>query len=122
LPNKINLAAEPYFVVQSSYNGWFLFAFVQIPGVIIGFVLAFMLRAQALPFRLALAGSLALAATLSIYFVWVNPANIATDQWTSIPENWAVLRGQWEYGHAASAVLQFTGFCLITLATLTSGE
>jgi hypothetical protein len=122
LPNKINLAAEPYFIVQSSYAGWFLFAFAQIPSVIVAFALAWVIRADAWPFRLALVGAVCMAATLVIYFIWVNPANLATDQWTTIPENWEALRRQWEYGHAASAILNLVALGAITAAVVTSGE
>ena len=122
LPNKINLTAEQYFVVQSSYAGWFLFAFAQIPSVIVAFALAFMLRADAVPFRLALLGAVCMAATLAVYFVWVNPANLATDQWTTIPESWETLRQHWEYGHAASALFNIVALAAITAAVVASRE
>ncbi len=122
LPNKISLTAEQYFIIQSSYNGWFLFAFVQIPSVIVAFVLAAMMRGDALPFRLALIGGVAMAATLAIYFIWVNPANLATEQWTVIPGHWEGLRRQWEYGHAASAAFNLVALCAITAAVVTARE
>jgi hypothetical protein len=122
LPNKINLAAEQYFIIQTSYRGWFLFAFVQIPSVVVAFVLAVMMRNDAWPFRLALVGALCMAMTLVVYFTWVNPANLATDQWTTIPANWATLRQHWEYGHAASAVLNILALCAISAAVVVSRE
>jgi hypothetical protein len=122
LPNKINLTAEQYFVVQSSYAGWFLFALAQIPSVIVAFALAFMLRADALPFRLALLGAVCMAATLAVYFVWVNPANLATNQWTIIPEHWETVRRHWEYGHAASALFNIVALCAVTAAVVASRE
>jgi hypothetical protein len=120
LPNKIDMTAEQYFVVQSSYNGWFLFGIAQIPSVIVAFALAFLLRAEALPLRLALIGGLSMAATLVIYFIWVHPANLATSQWTSIPDDWQVLRRQWEYGHAASAVFNLMALGAIAAAVVIS--
>jgi hypothetical protein len=122
LPNKINLTAEQYFIVQHSYNGWFLFAFAQIPSVIVAFALAVMMRADALPFRLAIVGGVCMAATLAVYFIWVNPANLATDQWTTIRTNWETLRRNWEYGHAASAVFSIIALCAVTAAVVTSRE
>jgi hypothetical protein len=122
LPNKINLTAEQYFIVQSSYAGWFLFALAQIPSVIVAFILAWMMRADAWPFRLALLGAVCMAATLVIYFIWVNPANVATDQWTTIPERWEPLRRQWEYGHAASAVFNLVALSAVTAAVVMPGE
>jgi hypothetical protein len=122
LPNKINLTAEQYFIIQTSYRGWFLFAFAQIPSVIVAFVLAYMARADTGPFRLALVAAVCMAMTLAIYFTWVNPANLATDQWTTIPENWETLRRHWEYGHAASAVLSIIALCAVTAAVAASRE
>ena len=122
MPNKINLTAEQYFIVQSSYNGWFLFAFVQIPSVMVAAILVVMLRANAVPFWLAVVGAVCMAATLVVYFVWVNPANLATDQWTTIPDHWQMLRRHWEYGHAGSAVLNLIALCAITAAVVTYRE
>ena len=122
LPNKINLTAEQYFIVQTSYRGWFLFAFAQIPSVIVAFLLAAMVRADPWPFRLALGGALCMAMTLAVYFTWVNPANLATDQWTTIPADWETLRRHWEYGHAASAVLNIVALCAVSAAVVTSRE
>jgi hypothetical protein len=34
-----------------------------------------------------------------------------------VPANWQALRRQWEYAHAANAVLTFAALCLVTLAT-----
>jgi hypothetical protein len=122
LPNKINLTAEQYFIIQTSYRGWFLFAFAQIPSVIVAFVLAYMARADTWPFRLALVAAVCMAMTLAIYFTWVNPANLATDQWTTIPASWETLRRHWEYGHAASAVLNIIALCAVTAAVAASRE
>jgi hypothetical protein len=122
LLNKINLTAEQYFIVQSSYRGWFLFALAQIPSAIVAFVLAWMVRGDTRSFWLALIGGVSMAATIAIYFIWVNPANLATDQWTTIPEHWQTLRRQWEYGHAASAVFNIIALVTITAAVVTSRE
>ena len=49
------------------------------------------------------------------YWVWLAPANatVATLTADTLPSNWTELRRQWEYTHAARAVLQ-----LIALGTL----
>jgi len=60
--------------------------------------------------------------SLAIFFVSVFPANVATDFWTTIPDDWQTLRRQWEYGHAASALLTFVALCSVTVAALTSRE
>jgi hypothetical protein len=122
LLNKINLAAEQYFIVQSIYRGWNLFAFVLIPAVIVNFVLAFMVRANPFASAMAFLAGACMVATLLIFFIWIEPANRATDYWTTIPANWEVLRRQWEYGHAANALVTFVAFCSVTLAALSGKE
>jgi hypothetical protein len=57
-------------------------------------------------------------ATLAIFFTWTWPANQATSNWTAGPENWRELRRQWEYAHAANAVLTFLALWAVTLAAL----
>ena len=38
-----------------------------------------------------------IAATLALFFVWTYPANQATGNWSSVPENWEQFEIQWEY-------------------------
>jgi hypothetical protein len=46
------------------------------------------------------------------------PANKETLYWTVLPENWMALRAQWEYSHAAGAVLNLIGFIMLVLSML----
>jgi hypothetical protein len=118
LPNKIGLGPEHYFIVQSIYRGWALFGFVLFPALAANVVLAAMLRGEGGPFWLAVLAVLCIAANLAIFFAWTYPANVATDNWTTIPANWSELRRQWEYSHAVNAVLMFAAFCSVVLSTL----
>ena len=117
LPNKIGLAQEAYFIVQSIYRGWALF----------GIVLFGALAAN-LPVRHAAASAAAVLAGARglsprgrharVFFTWTYPANQATSNWTVAPANWQALRRQWEYAHAANAVLTFVALCAATLSAL----
>lgn len=118
LPNKIGLAEEQYFTVQNIYRGWALFGFVLFGALTSNLILTVILRHRRAPFWLALAAFLSVAGTLVIFFIWTYPANQATSNWTVVPANWRELRAQWEYAHAASAVLNFVGLCLVTLSSL----
>ena len=60
-----------------------------------------------------------LAATLASFFIWVYPTNQATDNWTTVPENWQALRAQWEYMHAINAGLTFAALVAAVLSALT---
>jgi hypothetical protein len=122
LPNKIGLSQEHYFIVQGIYRGWALFAFVLIPALIVDLALTILHRRQTTAFRLALAAFLCMAATLAIFFIWTYPANVATSNWTVAPADWADLRRQWEYAHAANAVLTFVALCAATLSVLAARD
>jgi hypothetical protein len=122
LLNKIGLTAEQYIVVQGIYRGWNLFGFVLIPAILVALLLAVMQRRHVASFRLAMLAFLCMAATLAIFFLWTYPANVGTDFWTTIPPNWDTLRDQWEYAHAANAVITFVALCALTLSVLIHEE
>ena len=118
LPNKIGLGQEEYFVVQNIYRGWALFGIVLFGALAANLALAIMVRRQRAPFWLAFLAFLLVAATLVIFCTWTYPANQATSNWTAVPANWEELRLQWEYAHAAHAVLTFLALCAVTLSVL----
>jgi uncharacterized membrane protein len=118
LPNKIGMTQEQYFVAQRAYDNWALIGLILFPAMLLNLVMAIMLRAQQPAFYLAVAGCLFMAATLAVFFAFTYPGNVATQNWTVAPANWAQLRTRWEYSHAFNAVLMFASFCLMALATL----
>jgi len=119
LPNKITMGQAQYFTAQSIYTGWALLGVVLIGALIANGVLALLVRDESAPFAFALAACICFAVSLAVFFVWVFPANQATQNWTAIPADWRTLRVRWEYGHAVSAVLCFAALCLSTLSALT---
>jgi hypothetical protein len=118
LPNKIGLAEDAYFVVQGIYRGWALFGIVLFGALAANLALAIVVWRQRAPFWLALGAFLLVAATLAIFFTWTYPANQATSNWTVVPADWQELRIQWEYAHAANAVLTFLALCAVTWSVL----
>jgi hypothetical protein len=76
------------------------------------------LRKLGRSFGYALASSLLIAANLAIFFVWTFPTNQATNNWTVVPKNWSALRIQWEYSHAANAVVTFAALVCVVIAVL----
>ena len=122
LPNKISLSEHDYFVAQSVYRGWALFGIVLFGALFVLLALTILLREQPVPFWLAIGAFACVAATLVIFFIWTYPANQATDNWTTIPSNWAELRRQWEYAHAVNALLTFAALCVTTLALVLARE
>jgi hypothetical protein len=122
LLNKIDLARDQYFVVQSIYRGWALFGLVLFGALISSFALTLLLRGSGAPFVCALVAFCCIALSLVVFFVWTYPANQATDNWTTIAANWEQLRRHWEYSHAANALVAFVAFCAVTLSVLTRPE
>ena len=122
LLNKIGLDAEQYFIVQSIYRGWSLFGIALIGALIANLALALFLRGRGTPFVLALFAFLCIGLTLVVFFIWTYAANQATNNWTMIPDNWEQLRREWEYSHAANAVVTFAAFCAVALSSLMTRE
>jgi hypothetical protein len=104
LPNKMALGRDDYFVVQQIYAGWALFGVVVLGALLSTAALTVALRRQP-GLWLALTAFLCIAGTQAVFWTFTYPANSATGNWTAIPQDWITLRAQWEYSHAASAVL-----------------
>lgn len=107
LPAKIDMPEQPYFVAQQIYRGWAMAGAVIFAAIFANFASAYVARYNLRQFWLSVAAGLLIAATLAIFFAWTYPANQATGNWTSVPEDWERLRIQWEYSHAVNALVTF---------------
>ncbi|SLN55632.1 DUF1772 domain-containing protein [Oceanibacterium hippocampi] len=117
LPGKIDLGRDAYFTVQAVYAGWSLFGLPIIAAIIANVALFLAERRRAPgPARWALIAASLIAVSLGIFFTWIFPANQATANWTVPPENWAALRRDWEYGHAANAFIVGTALIATAMA------
>ena len=120
LPNKIAMTEADYFVAQRIYDGWALLGAVLIGAILADAVAALLTRAQMAPFVLAALATLLMLATLAIFFAFTFPANQATANWTTIPDDWQYLRRQWEMSHAVNAAITFAAFCCMRLSVILS--
>lgn len=120
MPNKVGMSEGDYFIAQGIYRGWARFGIVLVGALVSDLVLAAMLRGHRTASILAFIGALSIATVLATFFIWIYPANQATENWTVVTENWPALRTHWEYGHAANAILTFLGLCCVTLAALSA--
>jgi hypothetical protein len=119
LPNKIDLPQRDYFTVQAIYLGWWLpSGIILVSAIVTSLMLTILLRGSGTRFWLALAGFVLIASTLVIFFVWTQPANAATANWTVVPDDWQALRAQWEYSHATNAVVTLAALCAVLAAML----
>lgn len=114
---KMALPRDAYFTVQTIYNGWAWFGVVIVGALLANAFLALLLRRQAgaVP---AVVAAVLIAATLAVFFTWTQPTNVATANWTRIPAGWEALRVQWEYSHAANALITFAALCCSTAAAI----
>jgi len=118
LPNKVALTPTEYLTVQKIYAGWSLF------GIVIGMALlatlahALLARTDRTSFALSFGALVALAATQGVFWAFTYPVNAATGFWTVPPNSFEMTRWQWEYSHAAGALLTFVALVAIVLAAL----
>jgi hypothetical protein len=118
LPNKIGLPRDEYFIVQKAYRGWNQLAYLLAIQLISMITLAVMSRAQPYVLWLTIVAIAFLLSAQAIFWVYTYPTNVATENWTAIPDNWELLRRQWEYSHAAGAAFQILAMSSLIIAAL----
>jgi hypothetical protein len=118
LPNKIGLPRDEYLVVQQIYAGWWMLG-VFVFGALLS-TLALTIVARKRPGELgpALTAFLCIVTAQAIFWTFTFPANQQTANWTRLPDNWPELRIQWEYSHAAGAMLNLVAFIAVIIAVL----
>jgi len=119
LPHKMRLSPVEYMTVQQIYAGWQLFGIAITVALLTTLVNTILVRADRRAFASSFAAFLALAATQSVFWAFTYPVNVATRFWTVSPEPFETARQQWEYSHAASALLTFVALVAIVFASLT---
>ena len=113
IANKMALSKDDYFVVQKIYIGWW------VAGLLLPLsLLANLLLAYSNKNAWALAAAALILVNLIIFYFSTYPVNVATQNWTVMPEGWEVLRRQWESSHAVNAGVTFAAFCLSIVAAL----
>ena len=118
LPNKIGLSRDDYLTVQQIYRGWALLGFVVAGALLSTLILSIMVRKGSTEFALALVAFICIVGTQVVFWTFTFPPNQQTSNWTVLPENWIALRAQWEYSHAASAVLNLIALIALILSVL----
>jgi hypothetical protein len=71
-------------------------------------VLVLLVRRRHPSFGWTLLAALCMLLAHAAFWIWLAPVNatVAASTLATLPENWTALRSQWEYTHAARAVLQ----------------
>lgn len=110
----MRLSPEEYIVAQRAYDAWALFGIAIFGALISTLWHAYVMRGNGAAVLLSLASFLLLCGTQIVFWIYTYPTNVATRNWTSMPDQFEAVRRQWEYSHAVSAVLAFAA--LITHA------
>lgn len=122
LPNKIDLARDEYLTVQQIYRGWALLGIVVIGALLSTLILTFLVRKRPRELPFVLAAFLCIVGTQVLFWTFTFPANQATNNWIMLPEGWEALRIQWEYSHAASALLNVVALVLLAFSVTHSAK
>jgi hypothetical protein len=118
LLRKMAMSEDRYYVVQDIYRGWWIPGLLLPAALIANGALAVVLRDDHTARGLAIAAVALILINLAVFAVWTRPVNTVTDNWTVHRPDWAALRRQWEYSHAANAAITLAAFCALTLAAL----
>src|SRR5262245_55021972 len=118
LPNKIGLTRDQYFAVQAIYAGWDRLAYLLAIQFLSVIVVVVMSRHDPRVLWSTVAALLSLTAAQVVFWAYTYPANVATDNWTTISQSWEILRRQWEYSHAAGAAFQAFAMGALIVASI----
>ena len=118
LPAKIHMSVDDYFTVQRIYLGWWVVGLFLPAAFLANLALAVVARGDKPALWLAVAAMGLIAINLTIFMIWTQPANAATQNWAIRPENWQALRQQWEYSHAARFVLHWISFSALLISLI----
>jgi hypothetical protein len=113
LPNKMALSRDAYFTVQQIYAGWELFGVAILIQFISLSLLARRSSREHYVFRPVIAALILLMMAQVLFWLVTYPANSLTQNWTRVPQDWEMLRHNWEYSHATGAICQFLGLCCL---------
>ncbi|MCW5773928.1 MAG: hypothetical protein KIT16_19960 [Rhodospirillaceae bacterium] len=103
LPNKMGLPRADYLTVQQIYRGWALLGIVVVGALLATLLLVVLLRREGPAFAWSLATLLCIVGAQVVFWLFTYPANVATANWTVLPNDWQPLRARWEYSHAGGA-------------------
>ena len=122
LPHKIHLSSEDYLTVQQIYRGWALLGVVILGAVLSTAAHLTVLHLRRQPWLLAAVGLACLITGQAVFWAFTFPANQETSNWTMLPNNWTHLRAQWEYSHAAGALLNLSAFLALLFGASRRGD
>lgn len=95
-------------------------AFFEVGAIVTSLLLAYLVRRRWQTFAWTLAGALCLLVAHAGFWLWIAPVNATMAVLTpdTLPTDWTRLRDQWEFTHAARAILQIAALGALVFAVL----
>jgi hypothetical protein len=118
LPHKMDLSGNDYLRVQQLYAGWAWLGIVVLGALVSTFLLTVLVRTRLRQFALACVAFGSVLVTQVIFWMFTFPVNQETQNWTTLPANWTLLRERWEYSHATAAAFDLIAFVAVVFAVL----
>ena len=122
LPAKMSYAGPLWLTVSQTLYATFgtIGASFEVGAVVTTVVLVILVRQRRPAFGWTLGGALCVAAAHAAFWIGLAPVNatIAALTVETLSADWMELRDQWEYTHAARAVLQFIALGALVFSVL----
>jgi hypothetical protein len=122
MPAKMTYDGKLWLTLLQTLYGAFgtIGAFIEVGAVVTAVVLAFLVRHRRAAFGWTFVGALCLVAAHLAWWIWVAPVNATMAPLTpeTLTADWMRLRDQWEYTHAARAVLQIIALAALVFSIL----
>jgi hypothetical protein len=114
------MAGPDFLVAQRLYAGYGRVAAVTVPGAAASAGVSALVADTRRVRSLCVFAGLAIAATVAIWRFANEPVNREVVTWRAdaLPADWEQRRDQWEFAHAASAVLHGVGLAALLAAAL----
>ena len=120
MSGKMRLSPSEYMIVQRIYDGWQVFGVVIGLALVVALAQSYLVRVSRRALAMSVVTLLLLLVALADFLFFTLPVNAATRYWTVMPEPFETARRQWEYSHAAAAVLTFVALLASLASTLSS--
>jgi hypothetical protein len=124
LPQRMQFDQQLWIRVTVIENIYRLFGTVgaafEITAILTAIILVFLVRKYGSTFYWTLCGAILLAIAFVSWIIFIAPMNAEFAKWltTPIPSNWMQYRDQWEYTHAANAIVKIMGLSLLVISVL----
>ncbi len=122
LPAKMTYDGALWVTLQQSLYGAFgtVGAAFEVGAVVTTVVLAILVRHGQPAFGWTFFAAVCMVAAHAAFWIWLAPVNstVAAISLETLPPNWMDLRNQWEYTHAARAIIQISALAALVFSVL----